>query len=749
MKSLFACLFLAICFADVANAQTESKDSVITDPLPIQLPGTTVTADRWPDKQVEVPRQVVVLPETRIAELNPQTAATLLQSTGQVNVQYSQQGGGSPVLRGFEANRVLLVLDGVRMNNAIFREGHLQNVLRIDPASLDRAEVLFGPGAVPYGADALGGVLLFATHKPSFALNVDSGVETKGNGFVRFSSANLEKTLHVGFNIAGKRLASFTSFTFSDFDDLRQGNNSQANGKSAWNRNYYVRTDTSQKQFDQLVKNDKPNVQVGTGYRQTNFMQKFLFRTKPNAKTEHSLDFYFTTTSDVPRYDRMTDPKSTTNDSLKRAAWYYGPEQWLFAHYMVNTRLSETSRIRFSLAAQHIEESRNTRGFLDSTLNKQQEKLNVLNVNVDYLHNFNPKNEFHAGVESQLNMLKSTAVGTNIITGAEKPISARYPGGDSYNTFAAYANHSMQLPHRFRLTFGVRYSLVSLHITGNTLPDFPFVVPETNHSFSALNGQVGLVKFLKSKYRVSVSGSSGFRAPNLDDEVRLFNPQPNQLILPNPTLKPEYAYTGELTAEKFDGKWRAAITGWYTLLVNAIEPKRTTYMGADSVVFQGTKYYVVSNMNEKDWGKIMGITASINYVPNKNWNAYATATYMKGTVGDKAEGNVENLAHIPPAFGRIGLQYTKKRFGAEFWTQWNAKKALKDYNLEEEDNLNYATPDGMPAWYTLNLRAQYKVQSNVTFQAALENILDTRYRTFASGTSAPGRNLVLVLRLSL
>ena len=79
---------------------------------------------------------------------NPQTTADLLGQIGSVFIQKSQMGGGSPMIRGFATNRVLMVADGVRMNNAIYRSGNNQNIISIDPFSLEDAEVIFGPGSI-------------------------------------------------------------------------------------------------------------------------------------------------------------------------------------------------------------------------------------------------------------------------------------------------------------------------------------------------------------------------------------------------------------------------------------------------------------------------------------------------------------------------------------------------------------------------------------------------------------------------
>lgn len=124
---------------------------------------------RTAEPKSEVASQLRVLRSEEIFEQAAQTIPDALEKTGAVFVQRSQMGGGSPILRGFEANKVLLVLDGVRMNNAIYRSGHLQNAITVDPAMLERVEVHFGPASVMYGSDALGGVIHFRSRQAQFS----------------------------------------------------------------------------------------------------------------------------------------------------------------------------------------------------------------------------------------------------------------------------------------------------------------------------------------------------------------------------------------------------------------------------------------------------------------------------------------------------------------------------------------------------------------------------------------------------
>jgi hemoglobin/transferrin/lactoferrin receptor protein len=159
--------------------------------------------------------------EKSIEKTNPGTAADLLNNSGEIFVQKSQLGGGSPMIRGFSANSVLLVVDGVRMNNAIYRSGNVQNILSIDPYYLRSANVIFGPGSLTYGSDALGGVMDFSTKGDKWGK--DSSFKVKGSVLGKYGTAAKEKTGHVDFNIYNQKLSLTTSFTYASFDNLKMG----------------------------------------------------------------------------------------------------------------------------------------------------------------------------------------------------------------------------------------------------------------------------------------------------------------------------------------------------------------------------------------------------------------------------------------------------------------------------------------------------------------------------------------------
>ena len=278
---------------------------------------------------------------------NPQTSADLLSQTGAVFVQKSQLGGGSPMIRGFATNRVLLVVDGVRMNNAIYRSGNLQNVISIDALSTETAEVIFGPGSLIYGSDAIGGVMDFHTLDARFSK--DKKMQVRGSVLSRYSTANKENTIHADINLGWKKWSVLSSFSYSKFDDLKMGENG---GQDNYLRPEYVEIVNN---TDNIVQNSDPRIQRFSGYNQTNFLQKIRF--KPNENWDLQYSFTYAKTGDAPRYDRLIQYR---NGALRFAEWYYGPMKWNMHNLQIlhskKTNIYDDARL--TVAYQDYEESR-------------------------------------------------------------------------------------------------------------------------------------------------------------------------------------------------------------------------------------------------------------------------------------------------------------------------------------------------------------------------------------------------------
>jgi len=234
-----------------------------------------VSASKFTEKRKDLAQKVQVISKQELALMNQSSSADVLANSGNVFVQKSQLGGGSPIIRGFETNKVLLVIDGVRLNNAIYRGGHLQNVITMDNGVMDRVEVVFGPGSVVYGSDAIGGVMHFTTKNPT--LSATEKTLIKASSFSRYMSAVNGFAAHADVSVGTRRFGSLTSFTYSNFGDLRQGARRNDFVGSFGARPWYVERING---VDSMIVNADTNLQVGSGYTQYDILQKFSYQPK-------------------------------------------------------------------------------------------------------------------------------------------------------------------------------------------------------------------------------------------------------------------------------------------------------------------------------------------------------------------------------------------------------------------------------------------------------------------------------------
>ncbi len=721
MKKMLYVLFFIHSYT---FAQTDSTERSM------EMNEIIVSSNKFEQLRRESPNQIELITKKQIAFQNAPNAANLLEQSGNVFVQRSQAGGGSPILRGFEASRVLIVIDGVRMNNAIYRAGHLQNALRIDQSMLERAEVIFGPSSVMYGSDALGGVIHFRSRNPEFN-------QFGANAYLRYSSAMNEKTVHVNFNLGGEKLASLTSLTFSDFDDLQMGKNFKKGYEGFGLRDFYVKRNSGR---DEMVVNENLYSQTPSGYKQIDFLQKFLFKTK---RIKHILNGQISTTGNVPRYDRLTE--FGNNRALRFAEWYYGPEVRALASYQLEFDKSKLfDKGTIIGAIQLISESRYSRRFNNQYRKSQSEFVRVFSLNADFQKNLK-QNTLNYGLEITDNNVKSTAQNTNIENSSDiQKTDTRYPdGGSGMNAYSIYLTDSWKKTEKMILNFGARYNFTTANATFIEKQFFPFPFNEITQKNGALTGNIGLVLNPTDKTKISILSSSGYRTPNIDDLAKVFDSTPGTLIVPNPDLKPEFTYNAEATiSQKIGFKIRIEATYFYTSFRNAIVIDAFTLNGQSMVDYAGQNSKIVAAQNK---AKALVRGWNINIYANL-MDGLTFMSTLNQTKGNLIDDKDTPLDHVPPMFGRTAMSYQKGKVQFEVFSIYNGWKKLKDYSPSGEDNLQYATPDGTPSWWTMNVRSGYQFNKNVTLQLAVENILDKNYRNFASGISSAGRNFVLTLR---
>jgi hemoglobin/transferrin/lactoferrin receptor protein len=668
---------------------------------------------------------------------NFQNTADIISNSGTATVQKSQQGGGSPVLRGFEASRIVLLVDGVRMNNLIFRTGHLQNIITVDKNSIENVDVVYGAASTLFGSDALGGAINMTTKKAQFLSF--SKKQITGNFISRYSGSNQEKSLHFDINFAKENFAALTSVSYSDYGDLLMGKKQNGNNDFFGERNFYVQTING---TDILVANNNRYLQKFSGYKQYDLMQKFLLKQKNG--NQHELNFQYSTTSNINRYDRLTDKKGA---GLRFAKWYYGPQKRLLSVYTFSKgKAILKSDMILNLSYQNVEESRHDRNFGVYDLENQIEKVNLLGIDLNLKRKFETS-ELQYGLESYYDNLKSSAFSNNVNTNEIKPINSRYPNGkNSMFRNDIFVSYNQIISDKTNWNTGVRLGFANLKstISDNSLFPLPFLsINQSNITYSAT---IGIIHKPSKNINLISNISSGFRVPNIDDLAKIFDSQEGILIVPNENLKPEKTLTADFGIRFGSNKKRFELETnfFYTKFTDAIVTDKFSFNGSETIFFQGENSTVFANQN-KQKAYVTGVSSSIKTYLIGNLLLTANINYTIGRItGDQNQP----LDHIAPLFGKVGINYTKYKYSVDFYMLLNGKKDIKDYLPNGEDNEQYAPKNGMPAWQTYNAKVSYVLFKNGTFFAGIENILDVQYRTFASGMNASGRNIYGALKYS-
>ncbi len=700
-----------------------------------------VSASKFEQNKRDIPQKIVSINAENVAFVNPQTSADLLGSTGQIFVQKSQLGGGSPMIRGFSTNRLLITVDGVRMNNAIFRGGNLHNVISVDPFAVQRTEVTLGAGSVIYGSDAIGGVMSFYSAKPQ--LSYRDSLLLKSNAVVRYASANNENTGHFDFNLGYKKWAFLTSISYTDFDDLRMGKY----GPDEYLRPEFVIRVNDE---DRMVQSSDPLVQKYTGYNQINVLQKARFEATKDLSFD--LGLHYTSSSNIPRYDRLIRYRG---DNLRSAEWHYGPQKWFMSNLQV-TKLSSGSnfydKIKATFAYQNFQESRVDRDFQSSLRNRREEAVDAYSVNFDFEKRLSLKTEFFYGAEYVYNKVHSSGREENIETNTFSKDVSRYPNGATWQSAAVYTSLKYKPNVKFVFQSGLRFNHIVSKANfkeNNVFLNLPFESSENKSG--ALTGMAGITWMPSSVLEWRLNASSAFRAPNIDDIGKVFDSEPGAVVVPNENLKPEYAYGGELGVKLHFKNVVLDMSSYYTYLDNALVRRGFSLNGETQIDYDGELSDVQAIQNaSKAW--IYGFEIGLDAQLTRTLKLKSQYSIIGGT--EENDGVEVPVRHVVPSFGNAHLIWAPNNFKVDAFVNYNGEfsfdeltpsEAKKDYIYASDANGNPYSP----SWYTLNLRAQYQLSDALVLIASIENIADKRYRTYSSGITAAGRNYILSLKYSI
>ena len=652
----------------------------------VDLPGITVTAARRATRERETPRQVTLVTSRDVSERLVTSMPDALGEAPEILVQKTNLGGGSPIVRGLTGHRVLLMMDGIRLNNCSYRLGPNQYANTIDPELIGRLEVVAGPGSALQGSDALGGVINVRSPNPEPAM-------PRLVWRAEFDPRNDSQTHGVRLGRAGPRGGFLLTGGWRDFGDLYAGGGRR---------------------------------QRPTGYSDWSASGKVVMQSRGEDRLTAA--WQSTRQSDVPRTDRVVAGQDSLN--------LYDPQDRDLGYVRYEWRLPGpgVEALQATLSWNRQKEGRRT--ISRSNLNRLREELDevkTVGAMLEGRQALDGATLLQWGGEFYRDEVDSRATDTNRQSGAITGRPGRYPADAHQESGGLFLRAQRPVGPDWLLAGAARASWIDLSGT----PQGPF--GHVDISNRDLTGSLELRRAVGVDDYLYMAAGRAFRAPSMEDALTT-GLSAKGWDVPNPGLGPESLVSVEVGTKLTGGVSGASMPGW-TLDLNGylsriddlVERVPATWLGSDSL--EGEPVFHFANAGR---GRIVGASANgaVSFGGAREWSARGGVSW---TLGDNLETDTP-LSRIPPLRGLAALRRRVGDGRVEAVVQW----ARRQDRLSPDDRRDSRIPEGGTKGYAVvSLRGECAVRGGVVVRAMLENIGDVDYRLHGSGVDGAGRRVVV------
>jgi outer membrane receptor protein involved in Fe transport len=653
-----------------------------------ELEHVQVTATRRAMRDFDVSAAVTQVDDVSIRAEAPDVLAEILRGLPGTFFQQTTPGQGIPIIRGLKGSQVLHLVDGIRLNNAFFRDAPNQYLGLVDSFAVERVEVVRGAAGSLYGADAMGGVVNVLTPQPRFEGNQ---WQWGGTVYGAFSSAD-KGWIGRAETEAGRDGMSFAGgATWQDRGDRRVGGGGQIHPSA---------------------------------YRSEAVDLKFI--SDVGARGEIMLSAQVLEQPRTPRVDELVPGYDQGEPSSQRYDFEPNRRDFLHARYRLRGGSHWFEQVEINLARQAITDDRTSQefGITERVRENNESVLDGLTLQFD--STLAGGHLLTWGGEYYRDKVTSSRIRRETSSGQEDVIRSRFPDGSTMDSIAVFARADWSLPGRLSLGTGLRYSAFDIRLPASD------ALPAVRLSPSDLTGDLNLLFALTEELHLVANVGRGFRPPNIFDLAAL-GPRPgNRFNIPNPDLGPESVWSYDAGLKIYQGDWEFEVFGFYLDYRDKI-----TSVNTGDVTPLGRTVVRGENRNRM---VIYGIESGARWSVTENFEMYGVLNYTRGEERGEA-GATDNGDRIPPLNGRLGIRYwPASRWSVEaYWSFAGAQNRLSERDIGDPR----IDPEGTAGWGTLNLLASWQASDFITLGLKLENPGDVRYREHGSGIDSPGRNLGL------
>lgn len=703
--------FQAHTLTDIA-AQNGTIDlgPIILKPKVLEQTEFVTTATRTRKDLTEISRAVNVINELSIKRREAKTSAETLREEAGVFVQKTNHGGGSAIIRGLSSNQILILVDGIRLNNSTYRLGNHQYLTTVDNHMVSQIEVVRGPGSVLYGSDALGGTINLITRQPSL-LTASSQFEYNYRVAGRYASADEEKTGRLDVSVYNSKLAIQAGFSNKEFGDLRRGDNSD---------------------HPELENSTNGLKQSPSGFTARDFDGKLIYA--PDETQHIVVAHQRSEQEDVPRYDKYE------NDDYYQ--WLYTPQNRVLTYLGYENRLQTRfiDNIKATLSYHYQEEGRETQQTESDILNDEKFDVGTTGLTLQ-LDSIWRGHQLSYGADVYYDRVSSERYSVDPVSGERnREAVARYPDGANYLSLGVFVQDEIYLNERWIVTPGLRWSYFETEFDISADPASSFNLGMVQQDFQALTGSIGAVFTVTPSLYLTGNVAQAFRAPNLSDLSKIGESKGDTYEVPNPDLEPEKMVSFDLGVNLNTRRLAVRASSYYASINDLLATANGTYNGSSTIEVNGQTFQVKAKDNVGE-AYLYGVEGALDFRLAPHLAAYGNVSYTYGQNTTKDEP----IGGVPPVFGLAGLRWEHKAKTVEFFTRF----AGEQDRLSSDDLDDPRIPNsGTPGWQTLNIRGSLTVWDYATLRLGVENILDTNYREHGSGVNGPGRNFIVSLEVA-
>ena len=677
--------FLLLSFQNLLHADENAADDLYETDLQEHV---QVTATRTSKRDIDIAAAVTAIDEDEVLKLAPDVIAEMLRGQPGAFFQQTTPGQGIPIIRGLKGSQVLHMVDGMRLNNAFFRNAPNQYIGLVDSFAAQRMEVVRGSQGSLYGADAMGGVLNILTIEPNY------------------HAENWQQD----------------SRLYGSYDSVDDGwvvSARTKGGKQGWGfaggASYQEHSDRKSGSGERLVP---------SGYKSKAADLKFIIDT--TARSSLMLSAQIMQQPSTPRYDELVAGFGQDTASSEQFLFEPNRRSFIHARYRLDGESAWFDQFEAHLARQVTDDDRLTQDYESPLIVSETNRSTLDGVTLQFNSSLPSGIPLVWGAEYYTDAVDSSRYARDENSDESELVPSRFPNGSSMDSTAVYFSAEWLSTERFDLNAGLRYSWFDIRLPADANHDIVNLTP------SDLTGDIHLVYELNPELKLVANFGRGFRPPNIFDLATL-GPRPgNRFNVANTDLDPETVWSYDIGFKSETETLEFEVFAFYldySDKITSVFTGESTDDGRDIVRSE--------NRNSVE---IYGLEAGVFWAVKDDLRAFAVINYTRGEEqGDIGPGFPAD--RIPPLNGKLGLEYF-------FKTDWRIEPYLlfadTQNRLSPRDvRDSRINPAGTDSWATFNVTLDWQATPSVQLGLRLENLLDETYREHASGIDAAGRNIGL------